>query len=163
MQMQCDHYCWSHGSPPPHPTPLAVPLPGTEGVGGERCPNVTIYLYLGETVHFLRVLRRRVWRLGGHGLGIPRSLDRVGELATALAVLASVSARGGLPGGKGVCVGGVLFRGCSPLLPHAPGLATSWGATTLPVEERMYPQMRYAPTHPVHWIDCPQRLPRPRL
>ncbi|KAJ1067818.1 hypothetical protein K5549_016472, partial [Capra hircus] len=63
------------------------------------------------------------------------------------AALASVSAGGGAPGGGGSGDqdpeppgggdpgGGGLFRGCSPLLTHGPGPATSGGATTLPVEE----------------------------
>ncbi|KAI2547000.1 C7orf43 isoform 2 [Pan troglodytes] len=142
MESQCDYSMYFP----------AVPLPPRAELAGDpgryRALPRRNHLYLGETVRFLLVLRCRggagSGTGGGPGLG---SRGAWAELATALAALASVSAGGGMPGGGGAGDqdseppgggdpgGGGLFRGCSPLLTHGPGPATSGGATTLPVEE----------------------------
>uniref|UniRef100_A0A673TZD5 Microtubule associated protein 11 n=1 Tax=Suricata suricatta TaxID=37032 RepID=A0A673TZD5_SURSU len=142
MESQCDYSMYFP----------AVPLPPRAELAGDpgryRALPRRNHLYLGETVRFLLVLRCRggagSGAGGGAGLG---SRGAWAELATALAALASVSAGGGAPGGGGSGDldpeppgggdpgGGPLFRGCSPLLTHGPGPATSGGATTLPVEE----------------------------
>uniref|UniRef100_A0A2K6V204 Trafficking protein particle complex subunit 14 n=1 Tax=Saimiri boliviensis boliviensis TaxID=39432 RepID=A0A2K6V204_SAIBB len=142
MESQCDYSMYFP----------AVPLPPRAELAGDpgryRALPRRNHLYLGETVRFLLVLRCRggagSGAGGGPGLG---SRGAWTELATALAALASVSAGGGMPGGGGAGDqdseppgggdpgGGGLFRGCSPLLTHGPGPATSGGATTLPVEE----------------------------
>uniref|UniRef100_A0A8D1LTM9 Trafficking protein particle complex subunit 14 n=1 Tax=Sus scrofa TaxID=9823 RepID=A0A8D1LTM9_PIG len=142
MESQCDYSMYFP----------AVPLPPRAELAGDpgryRALPRRNHLYLGETVRFLLVLRCRggagSGAGGGPGLG---SRGAWAELATALAALASVSAGGGAPGGGGSGDqdpeppgggdpgGGGVFRGCSPLLTHGPGPATSGGATTLPVEE----------------------------
>ncbi|XP_060029367.1 trafficking protein particle complex subunit 14 isoform X2 [Erinaceus europaeus] len=122
MESQCDYSMYFP----------AVPLPPRAELAGDpgryRALPRRNHLYLGETVRFLLVLRCR----GG-------SQAAWAELAGALAALASVSAGGAAAGGgepePGDPGGGGLFRGCSPLLTHGPGPATSGGATTLPVEE----------------------------
>ncbi|XP_036027835.1 microtubule-associated protein 11 isoform X2 [Onychomys torridus] len=146
MESQCDYSMYFP----------AVPLPPRAELAGDpgryRALPRRNHLYLGETVRFLLVLRCR----GGAGPGVGGGAGLASrgawtELATALAALASVSAGGVLPGGGGGGGGagdqdaeppgggdpggGGLFRGCSPLLTHGPGPATSGGATTLPVEE----------------------------
>eukprot|EP00069_Balaena_mysticetus_P002844 bmy_16098T0 len=141
MESQCDYSMYFP----------AVPLPPRAELAGDpgryRALPRRNHLYLGETVRFLLVLRCRggvgSGAGGGPGLG---SRGAWAELATALAALASVSAGGAPvgggsgdqdpePPGGGDPGGGGLFRGCSPLLTHGPGPATSGGATTLPVEE----------------------------
>ncbi|XP_003422547.3 trafficking protein particle complex subunit 14 [Loxodonta africana] len=142
MESQCDYSMYFP----------AVPLPPRAELAGDpgryRALPRRNHLYLGETVRFLLVLRCRgsagSGAGGGPGLG---SRGAWTELATTLAALASVSAGGGASGGGGTGDqdheppgggdpgGGGLFRGCSPLLTHGPGPATSGGATTLPVEE----------------------------
>lgn len=136
MESQCDYSMYFP----------AVPLPPRAELAGDpgryRALPRRNHLYLGETVRFLLVLRCR----GSAGAGVGPGLGSRGawaELATALAALASVSAGGGLPGGSGTGEqdpeppgggdpgGGGLFRGCSPLLTHGPGPATSGGATTV--------------------------------
>ncbi|MBZ3884692.1 hypothetical protein SUZIE_179210 [Sciurus carolinensis] len=142
MESQCDYSMYFP----------AVPLPPRAELAGDpgryRALPRRNHLYLGETVRFLLVLRCRGG--AGSGAGGGPGLSSRGawaELATALAALASVSAGGGLPGASGASDqdpeppgggdpgGGGVFRGCSPLLTHGPGPATSGGATTLPVEE----------------------------
>ncbi|XP_039705502.1 trafficking protein particle complex subunit 14 isoform X3 [Pteropus medius] len=142
MESQCDYSMYFP----------AVPLPPRAELAGDpgryRALPRRNHLYLGETVRFLLVLRCRGSAGSGAGGGV--SLGSHGawaELATTLAALASVSAGGGAPGcggssnldpeppGGGDPGGGALFRGCSPLLTHGPGPATSGGTTTLPVEE----------------------------
>ncbi|XP_037670778.1 microtubule-associated protein 11 isoform X2 [Choloepus didactylus] len=138
MESQCDYSMYFP----------AVPLPPRAELAGDpgryRALPRRNHLYLGETVRFLLVLRCRGGAGPGPGLG---SRGAWAELATALAALASVSAGGGSPGGGvtgdqdleppggGDPGGGGLFRGCSPLLTHGPGPATSGGTTMLPVEE----------------------------
>lgn len=142
MESQCDYSMYFP----------AVPLPPRAELAGDpgryRALPRRNHLYLGETVRFLLVLRCR--GSVGAGVGGGAGLASRGawtELATSLAALASVSAGGALPGcgsagdqdadppGGGDPGGGGLFRGCSPLLTHGQGPATSGGATTLPVEE----------------------------
>ncbi|XP_076996842.1 trafficking protein particle complex subunit 14 isoform X1 [Tamandua tetradactyla] len=138
MESQCDYSMYFP----------AVPLPPRAELAGDpgryRALPRRNHLYLGETVRFLLVLRCRGGAGPGPGLG---SRGAWAELATALAALASVSAGGGAAGGGGTSDldleppgggdpgGGGLFRGCSPLLTHGPGPATSGGTTMLPVEE----------------------------
>lgn len=143
MESQCDYSMYFP----------AVPLPPRAELAGDpgryRALPRRNHLYLGETVRFLLVLRCRggagSGAGGGPGLG---SRGAWAELATALAALASVSAGGGAPAGGGSGDqdpeppgggdpgGGGLFRGCSPLLTHGPGPATSGGATTVRSPER---------------------------
>lgn len=137
MESQCDYSMYFP----------AVPLPPRAELAGDpgryRALPRRNHLYLGETVRFLLVLRCRggvgSGAGGGPGLG---SRGAWAELATALAALASVSAGGAPvgggsgdqdsePPGGGDPGGGGLFRGCSPLLTHGPGPATSGGATTV--------------------------------
>lgn len=132
MESQCDYSMYFP----------AVPLPPRAELAGDpgryRALPRRNHLYLGETVRFLLVLRCRgaagSGAGGGPGLG---SRGAWAELATALAALASVSAGGGPgdpdpePPGGGDPGGGGLFRGCSPLLTHGPGPATSGGVTTV--------------------------------
>lgn len=136
MESQCDYSMYFP----------AVPLPPRAELAGDpgryRALPRRNHLYLGETVRFLLVLRCRGG--AGSGAGGGPSLGSRGawtELATTLAALASVSAGGGAPGGGGSGDqdpeppgggdpgGGGLFRGCSPLLTHGPGPATSGGTT----------------------------------
>lgn len=138
MESQCDYSMYFP----------AVPLPPRAELAGDpgryRALPRRNHLYLGETVRFLLVLRCRG---AGAGAGAGADLGARGawsELASALAALASVSAGGGMPGaggstgepdpeppGGGDPGGGALFRGCSPLLTHGPGPATSGGASTV--------------------------------
>lgn len=139
MESQCDYSMYFP----------AVPLPPRAELAGDPGRYRTLprrnHLYLGETVRFLLVLRCRggAGPGGGGGGAALASRGAWAELATALAALASVSAGGGPPGGGGAGDqdaeppgggdpgGGGLFRGCSPLLTHGPGPATSGGATTV--------------------------------
>uniref|UniRef100_A0A4X1U7L8 Microtubule associated protein 11 n=1 Tax=Sus scrofa TaxID=9823 RepID=A0A4X1U7L8_PIG len=119
---------WRPG-PVPGAAPAQPPLPGGD------CP-----LPAGAALPG----RRGVRRWGRPGLGLARGLGRTGDRpgrpglsqrrrrgswGRRLRRSGSRTPGGGDPGGGGV------FRGCSPLLTHGPGPATSGGATTLPVEE----------------------------
>uniref|UniRef100_A0A7N4NMT8 Trafficking protein particle complex subunit 14 n=2 Tax=Sarcophilus harrisii TaxID=9305 RepID=A0A7N4NMT8_SARHA len=134
MESQCDYSMYFP----------AVPLPPRAELAGDpgryRALPRRNHLYLGETVRFLLVLRCRGNTEAGAGVGsgaVPGG--GWGELAAALAALASVSAGSGAPGSgelDGQSPGGVgLFSDCSPLLTHGPSPATGGGTTMLPVEE----------------------------
>lgn len=140
MESQCDYSMYFP----------AVPLPPRAELAGDpgryRALPRRNHLYLGETVRFLLVLRCRGGAGSGAGGGVGLgSHGAWAELATTLAALASVSAGGGAPGcggssdldpeppGGGDPGGGGLFRGCSPLLTHGPGPATSGGTTTVSI------------------------------